>query len=322
MTEPQADFDLLAIGEILVDLISTEPAESLQDAPVFRRMQGGSPANLCANLARLGGRSALVARVGSDAFGRFLVSEMAASGVQTGFMREDPVHPTSLVFVARTSGTPDFQPYRGADCQIELSDIPFGIFDQVRLFHGTTWPLSRQPSRDSLLQALAHARSLGKSVSFDPNYSPKVWPDQVEARRVLAQAYQHVTMTKASLDDAARIFGEGGQPEDYVRRFHDLGPQIVVFTLGRQGSLVSEDGTILERLPARPLQVVDATGAGDAFWSGFLRAFLDRQPLQRCLRFAREVAEIKLQTLGPLPVSLPPSEIYTRLDQPPPSAGA
>ncbi len=295
MTEPQADIDLLAIGEILVDLISTEPAENLQAAPVFRRMQGGSPANLCANLASLGGRSALVAKVGRDAFGRFLVGEMAASGVETGLIREDPMHPTSLVFVARTSGTPDFQPYRGADCQIEHSDIPFGIFDHVRLFHATTWPLSRQPSRDSLLQA--------------------------EARRVLAQAYQHVTMTKASLDDAARIFGEGGQPEDYVRRFHDLGPRIVVFTLGRQGSLVSEDGAILERLPARPLQVVDATGAGDAFWSGFLRAYLDLQPLPRCLRFAREVAEIKLQTLGPLPASLSPSDIYARLDQEAPSAG-
>ncbi len=316
------EIDLLAIGEILVDLISTEPVENLQAASVFRRMQGGSPANLCANLARLGGRSALVAKVGSDAFGRFLVGEMAASGVQTQFIREDGFHPTSLVFVARTAGTPDFQPYRGADCQIEPVDIPFEIFEHVRLFHATTWPLSRQPSRESLLKALKRAHDLGKSISFDPNYSPKVWPDQVEARRVLAEAYQYVTITKASIDDAGRLFGEGSQPEEYIRRFHDLGPKIVVFTLGRQGSLVSRDGRILERLPARPLQVVDATGAGDAYWAGFLAAYLDQQPLERCLRFAREVVEIKLMTLGPLPANLPRHEIYARLDEAAASDGA
>ena len=316
------EIDLLAIGEILVDLISTEPAENLQSACVFRRMQGGSPANLCANLARLGGRSALVAKVGNDAFGRYLVGEMAAGGVQSQFIQQDVIHPTSLVFVARTVGTPDFQPYRGADCQIELADIPFEIFERVRLFHATTWPLSRQPSRDSLLQALRHAHSLGKSISFDPNYSPKVWPDQAEARRILAEAYQYVTITKTSIDDAARLFGEGSQPEEYVRRFHDLGPRIVVFTLGNQGSLVSRDGHVLERLPARPLQVVDATGAGDAYWAGFLAAYLDQQPLERCLRFAREVVEIKLMTLGPLPANLPRQEIYGRLDQPAASEGA
>jgi fructokinase len=310
----QAEIDLLAIGEILVDLISTEPAENLQAALVFRRMQGGSPANLCANLARLGGRSALVAKVGSDAFGKFLAQEMAASGVQPQYIREDANHPTSLVFVARTAGTPDFQPYRGADCQIELGDIPFEVFDRVRMFHATTWPLSRQPSRDSLLNALAQARALGKSVSFDPNYSPKVWPDPAEARRVLAEAYQYVTITKASIDDAVRIFGEGSQPDEYIQRFHALGPKVVVFTLGRQGSMVSEDGRILERLPARQVQVVDATGAGDAFWAGFLTALLDQQPLQRCLRFAREVVEIKLQTLGPLPANMNLAEIYSRLD--------
>jgi len=61
---------------------------------------------------------------------------------------------------------------------------------------------------------------------------------------------------------------------------------------------------ILERLPARPIKVVDATGAGDSFWAGFLIAFLDRMPLVKCLHFAREVVEIKLRTVGTLPPGL------------------
>jgi fructokinase len=85
--------------------------------------------------------------------------------------------------------------------------------------------------------------------------------------------------------------------------------------MGQQGSLISEHGHILGHLPARPIQVVDATGAGDAFWSGFLIALLDDQPLERCLLFAREVVELKLQTVGTLPAAINRAELYARLPE-------
>lgn len=68
-------------------------------------------------------------------------------------------------------------------------------------------------------------------------------------------------------------------------------------------------------LPSRTVKVVDATGAGDSFWAGFLTALLDEKPLEHCLRFAREVAEIKLQTIGPLPANLDRRTIYVRLEK-------
>lgn len=310
------EIDLLAIGEILIDFISIEPAEALLEAKSFQRHQGGSPANLAVNVARLGRRAALLAKMGAGAFGQFLKAELENSGVITDYLMMDPAVQTSLVFVSKTSGTPDFEPYRSGDYRIRPDEIPGEAIQRARLLHTTTWPLSRQPSRSAILHALSLAQQLGKPVSFDPNYSPKVWPNRAEALRTLKKVLQYVTLVKASLDDARRIFGEGDSEEQYIRRLHELGPRTVVFTLGRRGSLISESGRLLGHLPARPVQVVDATGAGDSFWAGFLVAWLDGNPPERCLLFAREVAELKLRTVGALPAALDRQEIYARLPDP------
>jgi fructokinase len=157
------------------------------------------------------------------------------------------------------------------------------------------------------------ANDQGKIVSFDPNYSPIVWPDYQEAQDVMRDIYHHVTITKASLDDARRFFGPGHSPHEYIREFHELGPRTVVFTMGKEGSLISEDNCLLGHLPARPVEVRDATGAGDAFWAGFLVALLDGNPPARCLLFAREVVELKLRTVGPLPANVDRRALYDRL---------
>jgi fructokinase len=307
------DIDLLAIGEILIDFISIDRVESLIDAQAFRRLQGGSPANLAVNVARLGLRSALAAKAGAGALGQFLKAEMERNGVITDYLRLEPAVQTSLVFVTQTSGTPDFEPYRSGDYQLNPEDVPGEAIERACLLHTTTWPLSRQPSRQTVLRSFQMARQLGRQTSLDPNYSPKVWPDQKEALQTLEAIYAHVTLTKASLDDASRLFGGGGTPESYIQRFHSLGPETVVFTLGKQGSLLSHQGKILGHLPAREVQVVDATGAGDSFWAGFLTAYLEGNALERCLLFAREVVELKLKTLGPLPANIDRNVLYNRL---------
>jgi fructokinase len=310
------NIDVLTIGETLVDFISTEPVESLRDAATFQRHQGGSPANIAVNVSKLGLSSAVISKTGIGAFGQFLKAELQFHGVNTDYMIMDHRVHTSFVFVARTSGTPDFEPSRSGDYQLTPAELAEEAVSGAKVVHTSTWPLSREPSRLAVEKAFQLAHEQGKIVSLDPNYTPVIWPDHQEAQQVMENMYQYVTITKASLDDSHRFFGPGEKPETYIEMFHELGPKIVVFTLGPDGSMISEDGHLLGHLPARPIEVVDATGAGDAFWAGFLTAMLDGHPMEKCLVFAREIVEMKLTTVGSLPNVLNRHQLYEQLPEP------
>lgn len=313
MTQSDPNLDLLAIGEVLIDFISMDVVESLREAETFRRYLGGSPANIAVNMAKLGCKAAIAGKTGIGAFGQFIKAQLQFHGVITEHLIMDHRVHTTFVFVSRTSGTPDFEPSRNGDYKIQPEEIADEVIAGAKIVHASTWPLSREPSRSAVKKAFELAAAKNLIVSFDPNFSPIVWPNYVEAQEVMRDIYQYVTITKASLDDAQRFFGPDKTPEQYIELFHELGPKIVVFTMGKGGSMVSENGTIRGHLPARQINVVDATGAGDAFWAGFLTALLDDQPLPRCLLFAREVVELKLQAVGPLPNLMSRDDIYARL---------
>lgn len=312
MNIPEGDLDLLAIGEAVVDFISAEAANSLREAHTFRRFPGGAPANAAAYVAKLGGQAALIAKVGADAFGQFLQTALQDAGVLTDHLVLDPEAHTTTVFIARTQGTPDFAVFRGADARLRPDEVDEGVVQRAKVVHASAFALSREPCRSAVEKALRLAHRHGKLVSLDPNYSLQVWPDREEAQEVLGRVLGYVTITKPSLDDAHRLFGAGEPPEAYVARYHEMGPRIVVFTMGAQGVLLS-DGNALTHIPAHPVRAVDVTGAGDAFWAGFLVAWLDGNPLPRCVRFAQEIARRKLMTVGPLQDPIDRQAVYAKL---------
>lgn len=306
------DLDLLSVGEALIDFISLEQAESLSAAVRFRRYLGGSPANIAVTVARLGGRAALAAKVGVGAFGTFVRGELERLGVITDYLRNDPAVHTTVIFVARTAGSPDFEAFRAGDAELRPDDLPDSAIARARAVHASTFALSREPCRSTISRALRLAAELGRLVSLDPNYHPQIWHDQAEARRVLEGLYRYVAITKPSLDDAMRLFGAGLAPETYVESFHALGPRTVVLTMGRQGTLLSHEGQ-LTHIPARTVNVVDATGAGDAFWGGFLVAWLDHLPPARCVEVGRDVVSLKLQTVGHSDATIDRRALYRNL---------
>ncbi len=310
---PGGDLDLLVIGETLIDFISVEETESLLEATTFQRFAGGSPANIAANVAKLGGQAAVISKTGMGAFGQFLKAELGRAGVQTQYMVMDHRVRTSIIFVSRTKGTPDFEPFRDADFRLEPREISEEAIARAKVVHASMWPLSREPARSAVEKAFVLAQEQGKLISLDPNYSPRIWPDTREARQVIRHMMSYTTLTKPSLDDARRLFGEGQSPEHYIARFHEMGPRVVVFTMGGAGMILSVEGQ-QTFIPAQPVKVVDATGAGDSFWAGFLMALLDGHPLERCVLFAREIVGRKLARIGPLPDNLDRAEIYKAIE--------
>ncbi len=313
MDIPEGDLDLLAVGETLVDLISEEETESLREAYTFRKYQGGSPANIAVNIAKLGGTSAVISKTGIGNFGQFLKAELQRAGVITDYMVMDHLVHTTVIFVSRTEGTPDFEAFRAGDYKLQPTEVSEEAIRRAKVIHASTFALSWEPCRSAVEKAFQLAETHGKIISLDPNYSRRIWPNYREAKDVLERMLGYTTITKPSLDDAKRLFGEGEGPETYIKLFHEMGPPIVVLTMGSEGILFSEEGETTY-VPAHKVEVVDATGAGDSFWAGFLTALLDGHSLKRCVLFAREIVERKLTTVGPLPDTIERAEVYAKID--------
>lgn len=293
--------DVLAVGELLVDLIGEAGSPTLAQASGFTRHAGGSAANLATNLARLGVRVALVASVGRDGLGDYLTTETTGAGLPAEPLARDDHAPTSLVLVNRTDGTAQFVAYRGADAQIHPEHVPEALARSARVFHTSCFALSREPARGTILAAAETASAHGATLSVDVNYAPQIWPHQAEARNVLARYLAGGALVKASTDDLDRLWGEETTEEDGARRLHEAGAKLVCVTEGPRGSRVSwNGGTHVAHVESVPAEVVDATGAGDAFWAGFLTAWLDGQGPPDCARAGSRMAALKLAGVGPI----------------------
>lgn len=291
--QPSTLIDVLCVGETLIDMISLEQADSLAHATRFERRLGGSPANVAAQVARLGGRVAVASKVGAGAFGSYCRETLAAAGVLTDYLVMDPAVHTSVVFVTRTGGTPDFEAFRAGDTLLRPEDLPAGAAQLARAIHTTVFALCAEPSRSTIRNLLREASAYETLISLDPNYHPRIWPDREEALDTLRTLYPLAHLTKPSLDDAERLFGPGQAPEAYLDAFHALGAREVMLSMGGRGVWRS-DAAGREFFPTQPVEARNATGAGDAFWAGLLLATLDGQPPATQVRFAQEVARRRL----------------------------
>jgi sugar/nucleoside kinase (ribokinase family) len=309
---PEGDIDVLSVGEALVDFISTESVDKVEQADGFRRYLGGSVTNLAANVARLGGRAAVAAWVGDDPFGRFVSQEMKRQRIITNYLRTDAATRTTLAFITRSAATADFVIYRGSDARLSQEDVPQAAIERSRVVHTSAFALSQESSRTAVLDVLCRARARGCLTSLDPNYHPSLWDASRTATEVLAEACRHVDIVKPSRVDCQRLFGASLSASDCIRRFCDWGVKRVVLTQGPQGISIYEEGQLL-RVKSRDVPVTDATGAGDAFWAGFLVATLDGCSLYEAVLFGREVAEMKVGTVGPIADTLDKEAIYRRI---------
>jgi fructokinase len=123
-----------------------------------------------------------------------------------------------------------------------------------------------------------------------------------EAKRSISEYCSLDPLIKVSQDDVDRLFGEGMSHEDIFSHLHGLGARMVCLTLGKDGAKLSEQGTDVIKLSALKVdKIMDATGAGDAFWSGFLFATLEGKSKEERLKTGLKMAAIKLQNVGRIP---------------------
>ena len=294
--------DIISIGEVLIDFIGHEVNTSINRTKDYHRFLGGSPTNVAVNASRLGLKSVLVASCGQDGLGDYVVRKLKSNNVITSQIRKSESAPTSVIFVSKSTETPDFIPYRQADCDIYENQLPDEIIADAKIFHTTCFALSKNPARETILNRAKKAKELGLQLSIDINFSERIWPNREEAKEVLREYLQNDPLVKLSEDDCYRLFAEV-KSEDYIfEYFHNLGATTICLTKGKNGVVVSDlkEGLLFQKAMHID-EIKDTTGAGDAFWTGFLYAQIEQKSLNESITIAQKLAAIKLQNVGRLP---------------------
>lgn len=292
--------DLLTVGEMLVDLIS-EHYEEHAEHSAYHTFFGGSPANIAMNTKRLGIQPLVAAAVGDDRLGSFLCKQLEQANVDSRHIdRVDSA--TSIVVLNKSKGTPIPIFYRGADYELHWTKQLEEALIASKIVHISSWPLSQQPSRHTVEVLLQHARKHGILIGFDPNYHPMLWPKEMDGISYIKNLIAKVDIVKPSEDDAERLFGKD-TPKNYIKQFIQLGAKLVILTMGENGAIAS-NGKELVEFPTLATEVVDTTGAGDAFWSGLYTAIVQGFTLRDALSLGFAVSAYKLKYTGAV-VDLP-----------------
>jgi fructokinase len=213
--------------------------------------------------------------VGSDDFGRFVRARLIAEGVDVRGVGEHQSARTGITFVAvREGGERSFLFFRhpSADQMICERDVDPALIAEARCFHFGSSTLSREPARAATRRALAVARAAGVLISVDPNWRRHLWDEPGEATGLVEEVLEGADVVKLSDDELEPLTGSS-DPRRAAAALHRIGCQLVVVTLGARGCYFSTDGRDGE-VPAEAVEVVDTTGAGDAFVAGLLASLL------------------------------------------------
>ncbi|WP_165825348.1 carbohydrate kinase family protein [Pedobacter yonginense] len=289
---------VLVVGELLVDIISDQNIESLAFAAQFSTNQGGSSANLCANLKWLGVDAELVASVGNDNLGTFLINELQTVGIANTYINLSTDRQTSIVLVAKNEHTPDFIPYRSAD--LDIKQVDDQAIEGATIIHSTAFALSKEPARGSILTAFQKARDMGKFISIDWNFAPSIWHTD-DGKVIFNEVMALAPLLKISVDDLQRFVGAPLSIEQSIEWLNSLQAEVICLTCGKDGVWYKTKSEAWKHEQALAVEkAVGVTGAGDAFWSGFLSAFIQEKSIDKCVVRALEVAKMKIEKPNPL----------------------
>lgn len=300
---PIKNYDILTVGEILIDMISADYDDHIQ-CNTFHRFFGGSPSNIAMNVKKLGIKPLVASAVGNDGFGTFLLNQLQNEGIDTKLVQRVD-EPTSMVVVSKSKATPVPIFYRGADYHLSYTPELEEAIHHSKILHLSCWPISRLPIRHTIERLLVEARKSHSLICFDPNYHPMIWEKGEDGVEYVKSIIRKVDIVKPSEDDAERLFGKDTH-EKQIQKFLQLGAKLVIMTVGKDGSIVSNGAETL-RFDSLATEVVDTTGAGDAFWSGFYTAVIKGYTIKDALNLGMAVSAYKLKFFGAV-VDLPKLE--------------
>ncbi len=268
--------DVLVLGEDVTPVFGQQ--EKL--VPHISLVIGGSAAITAVAAARLGLSVALVAAVGADPAGEFMLGQLAAEGVDVAAVAVRGQLPTGMTVALSRGGDRAILTSLGAVASLTAADVPGALLARARHVHASSYFLLEGSLGPGLAGLLAAARTAGATTSLDTNWDPSGrWGDEH-----LAAAMDQADLLLPNEAEALRLAGAAGRDgvtglDGAARVLATTGRKLVV-KLGERGALCV-DGPLGQRVSLPPVTPVDATGAGDCFNAGLIAGLLGGLPLAR-----------------------------------------
>ena len=294
--------DVITIGEAMAMFVATEPGE-LAEADAFIKRVAGAELNVATGLARLGLNVSWVSRVGSDSFGRFVLSSLKKENINAESVTVDDRYPTGFQLKSRAeNGTdPIVEYFRKGSAASHLScdDVDIATFSRARHLHlsGVAAALSAS-AYDLLDHAASTMKAQGKTISFDPNLRPVLWKSEAEMVEKLNRLAFQADWVLPGLKEAAILTGQS-TPEAMADFYLDRGVNAVVIKTGADGAwfktAAGEQGAVAA---VRVDNVVDTVGAGDGFAVGVISALLEGKTFPQAVARGNKIGSLAIQVPG------------------------
>lgn len=286
--------DLICFGEPLYELAHVTRGGEVLYLPGY----GGDTSNCAIAAVRQGASAGYFSAVGNDSFGDAFMALWRREGVDISGVTIHPDAPTGMYLITYENGEHRFTFRRrgSAASLVSPADIDPAYIGSAKILHisGISQAISGSAC-DAAFAAIETARQKGVRVSYDSNLRLSLWP-LARARAIIHAAMAMCDIALPSLDDARLLTGL--EDADAIADFYlGLGAKIVALKLGKDGALIATPD-LRERIPAFPVEQVDATGAGDTFGGSFLARLIAGDGVADAARYANVAAALSTRGQG------------------------
>ncbi|WP_019636804.1 sugar kinase [Paenibacillus fonticola] len=292
--------DVVTFGEPMAMFYANEPVE-LHKALSFSKALAGAECNVSVGLSRLGHSVGLVTKLGEDNFGHFITETLNRENIDTSNVKFTNEHRTGMLVKSKVlTGDPVVEYFRknSAASTLSLADFDSDYFASAKHMHVTgIFPAVSKSCHEFALHAIDFMRAKGKTVSFDPNLRPSLWPDTDTMVKAINDLATRSNWVFPGISEGKLLTGRD-KPEDIADFYLERGVSLVVIKLGPEGAYFKSadqegyaDGFKVE-------EVVDTVGAGDGFAVGVISGLLEQLPLQEAVRRGNAIGAINIMSPG------------------------
>jgi len=293
--------DVVTLGEAMGLLVARESGP-LDEAMTYDKRSAGAETNVAVGLARLGLRVGWLSRLGDDSLGRWLLRCFEHEGIDCTRVVVDATQRTGLMFKGRSDdgSDPPIEYHRqgSAASRLRPEDIDAAWLTSARHLHATgIFPALSPGTLAATERAIALMRGAGRSVSFDPNLRPSLWPGVDAMRSSVNRLAEGCDWVLPGLAEGRLLTGCEDAPS-IAAHYRRRGARLVIVKLGADGAWYDGDGGA-GHVPAVPVaQVVDTVGAGDGFAVGVISGLLEGLPVADAVRRGTWVGARAVQVRG------------------------